>query len=369
MSYYFIKSKLSGNVIDIQGASTKSGARLDAFPPKDKDNDNQLWEFVSDPTGFYFIKSKLSGNCVDIQGDSPDPGAGLDVFPQQTPGKSNQLWAFNPDPAGSGYFFIRSMLNGNVIDIQRDSKEPGAGLDAFPQKNSADNQLWEVVNGTFPGPVYTSISWAPRGTGAPNSSTVSSGGNECAYQAGLTISQDGSFTFSGYYQNRGDVWWGTAPPQAFWVSFVVFDTTNKAYAFTYLGQVPSAPQSGSLVTWNKSGKSSVIAENWFSIATKNSGTVWYYNSYDESIGSIIGGWFGSLASDLESLAEDVGRAIETAFESSGDEDDDGDDVSDASTELKVAPARTPLPPIPAGAPSGAAATSHKASAPVEGQGK
>ena len=30
----FIKSKLNGNVIDIQGASTKGGAGLDAFPQK-----------------------------------------------------------------------------------------------------------------------------------------------------------------------------------------------------------------------------------------------------------------------------------------------------------------------------------------------
>jgi len=30
--YYFIKSKLDGNVIDIVGGSTKSGAGLDAFP-------------------------------------------------------------------------------------------------------------------------------------------------------------------------------------------------------------------------------------------------------------------------------------------------------------------------------------------------
>ena len=31
-NYYFIKSKLNGNVIDIQGGSTTSGALLDAYP-------------------------------------------------------------------------------------------------------------------------------------------------------------------------------------------------------------------------------------------------------------------------------------------------------------------------------------------------
>ena len=31
-NFYFIKSKLDGNVIDISGGSTKSGASLDAYP-------------------------------------------------------------------------------------------------------------------------------------------------------------------------------------------------------------------------------------------------------------------------------------------------------------------------------------------------
>jgi hypothetical protein len=56
-TYFAIQSKLSGNVIDIQRASTKAGAGLDAFPQKSSGNDNQFWEFVPDPagTGYYFI--------------------------------------------------------------------------------------------------------------------------------------------------------------------------------------------------------------------------------------------------------------------------------------------------------------------------
>jgi hypothetical protein len=44
-------------------------------------------------------------------------------------------------------------------------------------------------------------------------------------------------------------------------------------------------------------------------------------------------------------------------------------LRDANTKLKVDPARAALSPIPAGAPSGAAATSHKAAGSVEAQGK
>ena len=155
-TYYFIKSKLDGNVIDIQGASTKSGTGLDAYPQKTTGTDNQLWEFVADPggSGYYFIKSKLDGNVIDIESASTQAGALLDAYPQKTTGTDNQLWEFVPDPAGSGYSFIVSKMNGNVIDIQGASKTAGALLDAYPLKVTGyDNQLWQVVGGAFPATV------------------------------------------------------------------------------------------------------------------------------------------------------------------------------------------------------------------------
>jgi hypothetical protein len=159
-AYYFIKSKLNGNVIDILGGSTRSGAGLDAYPQKSTGTDNQLWEFVSDPagSGYYFIKSKLDGNVIDIEGGSTKAGALLDAYPQKTTGTDNQLWEFVSDPAGSGYYFIVSKLNGNVIDIQGASTTAGALLDAYPLKAEAtgyDNQLWTVVGGAFPSVVST----------------------------------------------------------------------------------------------------------------------------------------------------------------------------------------------------------------------
>jgi Ricin-type beta-trefoil lectin domain-like len=155
-SYYFIKSKLDGNVIDIQGASTKSGVQLDAWPQKTSGTDNQLWEFVADPagSGYFFIKSKLDGNVIDIEQASTTPGTLLDAWPQKTSGTDNQLWQFYKDPGGSGYYFIQSKLDCTVVDIKGASTTAGALLDAWPLKSSGtNNQLWEVVSGSFPSPV------------------------------------------------------------------------------------------------------------------------------------------------------------------------------------------------------------------------
>jgi len=152
--YCTIGSKLSGNVIDIQNASTKSGAGLDAYSLKTSGNDNQLWEFVQDPAGSgdYFIKSKLNGNVIDLDSSS----LLLDSWPQKAKDNDNQLWEFVSDPAGSGYCFIVNKLNGYVIDIQGASTAAGALLDAYPLKvNSYDNQLWAPTDGGFPSIVKT----------------------------------------------------------------------------------------------------------------------------------------------------------------------------------------------------------------------
>jgi hypothetical protein len=163
--YYFIQSKLDGNVIDIAGASTKSGAGLDVYPQKATGADNQLWEFILDPagSGYYFIKSKLNGNVIDIQDASTKSGALLDAYPQKAAAADNQLWEFVLDPAGSGYYFIVSKLNGYVIDIQGASTKSGALLDTYPLKVTGyDNQLWAAAGGDFPAVVKT-VPAPPKG--------------------------------------------------------------------------------------------------------------------------------------------------------------------------------------------------------------
>ena len=308
----FIKSKL-GNVIDVQGASKNAGAPLDAWPQKSSDNDNQQWEFVPDPdgSGYFFIKSSLDGNVIDIQENSDAAGALLDAFPQKSSNNRNQLWSFVPDPAGSGYYFIPSALDGNVVDVQGGSSKDGALLDAFPQHASNyDNQLWAPVDGTFPPPLHNSLSWGPEGTGPPpNGPTAMSGSNEAAYQVSVTINEDGSCTFSGYYQNRGDVPIVTAPPQSFNVGCIVLDTFGHAYSFTYSGNIPSAPQAGSLVKWDIPQKCPVIADNWYAIAAKNHFTAFARNSTDMSIGDFLSSFWTTYGSDIETGIEDAGEVI------------------------------------------------------------
>ncbi len=98
-----------------------------------------------------FIKSKLNGYVIDILGNSTAAGAELDAYSEKSSGIANQQWVLILDPAGSGYYFIKSKLNGNVIDVRGNSTAPATPLDAYPQKASGTaNQLWQAVGGAFP---------------------------------------------------------------------------------------------------------------------------------------------------------------------------------------------------------------------------
>jgi hypothetical protein len=45
------------------------------------------------------------------------------------------------------YCFLKSKLNGHVIDIVEASTQPGARVDAWRQKTTGnDNQLWMAAN-------------------------------------------------------------------------------------------------------------------------------------------------------------------------------------------------------------------------------
>lgn len=258
---------------------------------------------------YCFIKSKLSSNVIDIQRASTKPGALVDAFPQKATENDNQLWEFSFDPAGSGYYFIRSKLSGNVIDIQGASTKSGVLLDVFPQKSSGnDNQLWMAVGGTFP-ELPSSMSWANLGTG-PEPNTTSSGSTKCNYTLNLTIQQDGTCRFWGSYTNRGDVPFITAPNQTFGVSIIVFDAHGKGYSFSRGGNVTSAPQNGSTNTWDITQKVQAIADNWDAIATRQYVDYGFHNDVGWSdFATEIGSAIESVASTVGTVVSDVTTVV------------------------------------------------------------
>ena len=146
-NFYFIMSKQTGEVIDVQGAIPTPGTPLIAYTRKDTGTDNQLWMLEPSSTpGYFFIKSKQTGEVIDVKDANPAPGTPLIAYPQKPSGTDNQLWQLVPSSI-VGYYFIRSkMQTGFVIDVKDANPTPGAPLIAYPQKSSGtDNQLWQLV--------------------------------------------------------------------------------------------------------------------------------------------------------------------------------------------------------------------------------
>jgi hypothetical protein len=154
-----IYSRLNGNVIDIRENSTQSGAGLDAFPSKTHLNltgnpeplaANQTWEVLPNPAGpdHFIIQNPATGHCIDIDGNSTKRGASLDAWPAKNSDNQNQLWDALPDPFGSGYFFIQNPQTGYVIEIENGSSKAGASLVVNPRR-LFDNksQLWGGTEG------------------------------------------------------------------------------------------------------------------------------------------------------------------------------------------------------------------------------
>jgi Ricin-type beta-trefoil lectin domain-like len=153
---------------------------------------------------YYWIKSKLNGNVIDVAGASTKAGTALDVWPQKSSGTDNQLWEFVADPAGSGYCFIKSKLNGNVIDIEGASTEPGVLLDAYPWKLTGyDNQLWTVEGGTFPSVVGTVAPGRANQLNSGYYNYVLANGSSCATLTGVKVT---------IYFTEDLVWESSSPP-------------------------------------------------------------------------------------------------------------------------------------------------------------
>lgn len=151
--YYFIASKLNGNVLDINGANPASGTQIISYPQKSSGTDNQLWTLV--PTGpkdsaggqsQYYIQSRLNNYVLDIQGGSTQSGTPIISFPINSPASNNQIWQIIESDT-EGYFYIVSLLNGYVLDISGANTAPGTPIISFPQKSPAgDNQLWQLID-------------------------------------------------------------------------------------------------------------------------------------------------------------------------------------------------------------------------------
>jgi tyrosinase len=105
--------------------------------------------YLYDTEKFFFIKSRMNGFVLDIFGGNPAQGTQIISWPQKNSGTDNQLWQFVPS-ATPNFFFIKSKLNGMVLDIFGANPGQGTNMIDWPQKSTGtDNQLWTITRDGF----------------------------------------------------------------------------------------------------------------------------------------------------------------------------------------------------------------------------
>lgn len=149
-----IRSRMHSMVLDIQGANRQPGTGVVAWPANENGNgsDNQHWELVGAPGGGYFIRSRMHGLVLDIDGGRREPGTRLIVWPAKPQGNANQIWDLvpcgGPGPGRGRGFHIKSRLNNYVLDVEGGNRSPGTRIIAYPAHPycSSLNQLWDVLS-------------------------------------------------------------------------------------------------------------------------------------------------------------------------------------------------------------------------------
>ncbi|MGD9210010.1 MAG: RICIN domain-containing protein, partial [Desulfobacteraceae bacterium] len=137
-TYYQIVNRNSGNVLDVNNASTENGADVIQWP--DNGGHNQHWEIIDVGDGYSQIVNRNSGLNLDVNGASTADGTKVIQWPYN--GGYNQHWEIIDN--GGGYYRIINRNSGKALDVDGSSTANGAGIIQWSW-NGGTNQQWELI--------------------------------------------------------------------------------------------------------------------------------------------------------------------------------------------------------------------------------
>ncbi|WAZ26945.1 RICIN domain-containing protein [Streptomyces cinnabarinus] len=129
-------------VLSVDQGSTSSGAQVVSWTYDPSDNSDQLWSYVNN----LYIYNLKSNKVVEIADSDPNSSARIQI--NDYTGGLNQQWAI----CGDG--FIRSLMNGNLLNISGSSTDPGTPVISYPPKyppalQPPSNQSWSAPQGVW----------------------------------------------------------------------------------------------------------------------------------------------------------------------------------------------------------------------------
>ena len=137
-AYFMLVNQNSGNCVDLINGSTADQAVVNQYS-YDSGNSAQLWAFV--PVSSHFeIVSWVTGKALTVSSDSTSSGAQI-VDATYKSGDTSQQWDLVDQ--GSGWYSIRNVRSGLVLDIANSSTADNAMLRQESSTGGA-NQLFRV---------------------------------------------------------------------------------------------------------------------------------------------------------------------------------------------------------------------------------
>jgi hypothetical protein len=183
-TYYVIESAHSGHVLDINGASTQTGAALIQWNRTNANN--QQFRFIDAGGGYWRIQARHSGHVLDVYQHNTDNGA--DIVQWTDLNGTNQQWSIREHADGTVSFINR--LSGKALDLWNGSMSAGARISQYSYYGTSV-QRWRLHavgggpgNGNAP---YGYLFAYMTGEGSANGEQVyfalSNGDNPLSYRA------------------------------------------------------------------------------------------------------------------------------------------------------------------------------------------
>lgn len=137
-AYYRLLNINSGDALDVNGASTASGANVIQWPQKG--GNNQQWIITSSSGGYYTLTNRNSGMLLDVSGASTTQGAG--IIQTASNGGNDQQWQLTA--ISTGVYEVTNRNSGMVLDVSGASTANGTGI-VQQSWNSGKDQQWQIV--------------------------------------------------------------------------------------------------------------------------------------------------------------------------------------------------------------------------------
>ncbi len=135
--YYKLIAKHSGKALDVQLASSASGANVEQW--EYYGGVNQIWHVISTGDGYYKLIAKHSGKALDVTLSGTANGVNIQQWVDN--GTDAQKWKI--EPVGDGYYKLTAKCSSKALEVYDGLKTNGANIIQW-QYVGIDHQKWKL---------------------------------------------------------------------------------------------------------------------------------------------------------------------------------------------------------------------------------